>query len=331
MTLQRNSNSSILTRSWTVRLTPSYSGKSISFRFKPTHIILLLIVAIAIFAFLGKSYIDKTIIAQQKIASLNETTERQKIYIDKLQAEKDKMASLVEKQNLQLADKLRELELKNREVGKLVGLKVKPTKAPKKIKKSLKAKRGNIAYSSMAHLASLLHSEIGESAKEGKILEQKAIEYHEEYLRKMRFKNSTPSLYPAQGVITSEFGYRVHPIFGYVRYHSGMDIANDTGTPIYATASGTVTIAGYVSGYGNCVEIEHTHGISTLYGHCSRVLVTPGQYVNKGQEIAKMGSTGNSTGPHVHYELRFSGVPTAPAPYMRQSAAAYNKNKMGIY
>lgn len=128
-----------------------------------------------------------------------------------------------------------------------------------------------------------------------------------------KYEASTyPSIWPVNGTITSNFGVRGNPIGGGTGYHEGLDIAVDYGTPVRATASGTVTIAGWVGGYGNLVEINHGSGFVTRYGHNSLILVTQGQEVKTGDIISLAGSTGNSTGPHVHYEVRVNGTPTDP-------------------
>lgn len=127
---------------------------------------------------------------------------------------------------------------------------------------------------------------------------------------------ATPSIWPAQGRITSPFGYRIHPLTKAIEYHSGVDIANEAGTPIHATADGMVRHAGWVHGYGMCVVLDHGFGYSTLYGHMSEILVKEGQRVRRGDVIGRMGSTGTSTGNHVHYEVWTSGVPHNPVPYL---------------
>lgn len=122
-----------------------------------------------------------------------------------------------------------------------------------------------------------------------------------------------PSIWPAKGVITSTFGGREDPVYGGGAFHEGLDIASDYGTPIVATAAGTVTFAGYTDGgYGNLVEIDHGNGFVTRYGHTSVVLVHAGMKVNQGQQIALMGSTGKSTGSHVHYEVVVNGSAVDP-------------------
>ena len=122
-----------------------------------------------------------------------------------------------------------------------------------------------------------------------------------------------PSIWPTTGVVTSPYGLR----WGGTDFHPGMDIANDMGTPIVATADGVVEYAGWNSGgYGNMVDIDHGNGIMTRYGHASQVVVSAGQHVKRGQLIAYMGSTGFSTGPHVHYEVHVNGNRVNPISYL---------------
>ncbi|MCX8053621.1 MAG: peptidoglycan DD-metalloendopeptidase family protein, partial [Armatimonadetes bacterium] len=119
-------------------------------------------------------------------------------------------------------------------------------------------------------------------------------------------------LMPVRGCFSSRFGYRVHPITGVYKLHTGVDISCPTGTPIRAAADGIVIIAGWQGAYGYTVVIDHGGGISTLYAHCSRLLVGVGQEVRKGETIARVGSTGLSTGPHLHFEKRVNGSPVNP-------------------
>ena len=122
--------------------------------------------------------------------------------------------------------------------------------------------------------------------------------------------------WPCSGPITSPFGYRTHPIFGTTIFHAGIDIGVDYGTPIHATDSGVVVYSGWISGYGNAVIIDHGGGISTLYGHNQSLAVSEGQSVSKGSVIAYAGSTGNSTGPHCHFEVDVNGSPVNPMGYL---------------
>ena len=124
---------------------------------------------------------------------------------------------------------------------------------------------------------------------------------------------TTPTGWPTNGFISSGYGLR----WNGAEFHQGIDIAAEMGTPIVATADGVVTIAGWnAGGYGNMVDIDHGSGVSTRYGHASAVVVTVGQRVRRGQIIAYVGSTGHSTGPHLHYEVRLSGQPVNPTSYL---------------
>lgn len=129
----------------------------------------------------------------------------------------------------------------------------------------------------------------------------------------------TPNIWPVAGPISSYYGYRTSPGGIGSTFHEGVDIAGDYGTPISATAAGTVTQAGWVGGYGYLVEVRHADGIVTRYGHNSAVLVYEGQHVDQGSMIALMGSTGNSTGPHCHYEVRIHGEAVDPMYFLPQS------------
>ena len=117
--------------------------------------------------------------------------------------------------------------------------------------------------------------------------------------------------------ITSSYGYRLHPIQGIYKYHAGIDIGNaGYGAPVLAAADGVVVYAGIMSGYGNCVMISHGNNIVTLYGHGQTILTEVGKEVKQGEVIMAVGSTGISTGPHLHFEVRVEGKAVDPLPYL---------------
>lgn len=129
-----------------------------------------------------------------------------------------------------------------------------------------------------------------------------------------------PSTQPVKGSkFTSGFGVRSDPFRGRAAMHAGIDLAGPVGTPIYATADGVVGRSRWAGGYGNLVEIDHGRGIQTRYGHLSKSLVREGQRVKRGDQIALMGSTGRSTGSHLHYEVRIDGKAVNPVPFMQSS------------
>lgn len=137
-------------------------------------------------------------------------------------------------------------------------------------------------------------------------------------------KPETPTLrgkggWPVQGTVTSEFGYRTHPITGKRAMHTGIDIGAKTGTDIHAAGDGVVIFSGKKGGYGNIVEIRHANGVETRYAHNSANLVKVGDLVQKGQVIGKVGSTGRSTGPHLHFEVRKNGQAVNPRTMLGQN------------
>jgi len=129
---------------------------------------------------------------------------------------------------------------------------------------------------------------------------------------------SIPSRTPLDGLtMTSNFGMRVHPVLGGMRAHKGVDLSAPVGTPIHATADGVVGKAAWFGGYGLYVQLEHGSDLETRYGHMSRLNVAEGQHVHKGDILGYVGTTGRSTGPHLHYEVRVSGMAVNPVPYMQ--------------
>ncbi|HOJ76669.1 MAG TPA: peptidoglycan DD-metalloendopeptidase family protein [Bacillota bacterium] len=156
-------------------------------------------------------------------------------------------------------------------------------------------------------------------------LEQALKEYEQtsnqigEYIKKgqqVKILGTGVLVWPARGRITSNFGWRKHPVLKKQKYHNGIDIAVPKGTPVLAVDNGVVLVSGWQGGYGYFVAIDHGGGISTCFGHNSRLLVKAGDVVFKGQQIALSGSTGLSTGPHLHFEVRKNGVPVNPLLYL---------------
>ena len=130
--------------------------------------------------------------------------------------------------------------------------------------------------------------------------------------------SSRPFIWPCHGPITSYFGWRTHPIFGTTKYHSGMDIGVDYGTPILAAGAGTVIYSGWLGGYGYAVMVDHGNGLVTLYAHNQELNVYEGQQVGQGDVLAYAGATGYATGPHCHFEVRIHGEVTEPLDYLQE-------------
>ncbi|MBX6359469.1 MAG: M23 family metallopeptidase [Acidobacterium ailaaui] len=130
---------------------------------------------------------------------------------------------------------------------------------------------------------------------------------------------NAPSLWPVVGPVTSSFGERQDPFNGEGAFHAGIDISSSFGTPVRATADGTVEMADRASGYGREIVIDHGYGVKTVYGHLSGFAVTEGQEVTRGQVIGYVGTSGRSTGPHLHYEVRIRNTPVNPHKYLRET------------
>lgn len=156
-----------------------------------------------------------------------------------------------------------------------------------------------------------LEGEIGALEEDSKRLER-------EIIALQTYPGQRPSALaePVNGIITSPFGYRTHPISGVRKLHTGMDYGASSGTPIYAANRGRVIFSGWYGGYGNTIIIDHGGGLTTLYAHQSRLRVSAGQEVALGDRIGDIGTTGYSTGPHLHFETREDGVPVDPMKYL---------------
>jgi len=143
-----------------------------------------------------------------------------------------------------------------------------------------------------------------------------------QYLARQRdVYRSTPQGWPVDGRFTSGFGMREHPTYGSQRFHSGVDLSTQRGTPVRATADGIVSVSSFGSGNGNVVVIEHGHGFSTVYAHNDRNIAQVGQTVKRGEQIALAGATGTTTGVHVHYEVWRQGRPVNPSEYGQESGS----------
>lgn len=184
------------------------------------------------------------------------------------------------------------------------------------------------------NMQTLQKSYISKLSDSEKILQQQLTEYkkeQDEIQRQILLATNviTPNIQYTGGemiwpvaisgtAITSDYGVREHPIQGVVREHTGIDIGNTpTGTPVVAAADGVVTYAGWLGGYGNCVMINHGDGVVTLYGHGSKILTSVNTQVKQGDVIMQVGSTGNSTGPHLHFEVRVNGTCTSPWQFVK--------------
>ncbi|WP_236838647.1 peptidoglycan DD-metalloendopeptidase family protein [Caldalkalibacillus salinus] len=157
-----------------------------------------------------------------------------------------------------------------------------------------------------------------ETIKEEAVVQQENLEQLKEEIKEEQYRAQfIPSIAPSNGRLTSPFGWRRDPFNGSQKMHAGIDFASHSGTPIYVTANGIVKSAGWHSGYGKHIEVDHGNGYVTTYSHLSSMDVSAGESVERGDVIGKMGSTGRSTGVHLHYEVHKNGTPVNPMPYIR--------------
>lgn len=141
--------------------------------------------------------------------------------------------------------------------------------------------------------------------------------------------HSHPNLWPIIGVLRSSFGSRSDPFSGEGAFHTGIDISAPQGTDVHATADGVVASAGWATGYGRLLVIDHGNGLQTYYAHLSRFLVVPGEAVRSNQLVALSGASGRATGPHIHYEVRLAGTPVNPYKYLAKNRLMMSSSKLG--
>ncbi len=162
----------------------------------------------------------------------------------------------------------------------------------------------------------ILSIRIDESVQNTELTEQSVLQLYDQLSERQSLLTATPSIKPTRGWFTSQFGYRLDPFTGKPQMHNGIDMAASPGTPVYAPASGIISYVGYEQGYGKIVSIDHGFGVVTRYAHNSQTFVEVGQKVKRRDVISAVGSTGRSSGPHLHYEVRIHGLPVDPKNYI---------------
>lgn len=284
-------------------------------------------ILIVVSAFMVYNYIT----FQKKVAEL-------KTLRDETHSQQEEMRSFMEKITLleEQLDKLKEMEKQVaqdlKEVSELKKIKKAPPKATKK-KTSLVKKeevKENLAFreeevsvldKERNRLVSRMHQDLLELRKEFSQREQNFKELKEFLQAQKSILLATPSLWPVIGRISSGFGdTRLSSSSGGTRPHMGIDVAAPSGTPVVAPADGLVSFAGREAEYGRLICLDHGHGYSTMFGHLKDLFVQTGDKVKRGQTIGTVGTSGNSTGPHLHYEVRIDGNPVNPARYLNQSS-----------
>lgn len=207
----------------------------------------------------------------------------------------------------QIEKELEQLEKTNRRIEEKTGIRIEPKRD---YDSDRYPSRGGSSLGEVSTRFSDLGSKISQSRNRALEAEKKI----DSLLRQMA---AIPTILPVRKKkITSGFGYRVHPVSGRWEFHEGVDLKMPHGSPVYATADGTVSFAARRYGYGLVVYIDHPSGFSTRYAHCSRLVVRKGERVRKGQIIAFVGRTGTTTGTHLHYEVRYKNRLLNPARFL---------------
>ena len=234
---------------------------------------------------------------QKVLAKLTETANRIKQQKTDVEGKKNEIAVIRQQLLTQKSDYQGQAQLQAELIGRLNGDRL-----------ALDAARIQLEKDSQS-IASLIKKKVAE--EQARIAAAKARSKPRNFVR-----GSGIMALPSDGYISSPYGYRTHPVLGRRRLHTGMDFAAGYGSTIRAADSGTVIYSGWYGGYGKTVIINHGKGITTLYGHSSKLYVKVGQSVKRGQPISAIGSTGLSTGPHLHFEVRKNGTPVNPANYL---------------
>ena len=277
---------------------------------RPRRLALVLAILGLIFAASGASYVSALRSAEARDAQLRSMTQQQDAQLQKLGA-----------QAAELGSELHALQHQNDEIKSMVGggpAHVTPARSPAPRDDRQSFRTGD-DYAAVAARIEHLRADSSHVRREGALLRRVALRVLNvrrlEDIARARVLAAIPSINPAGNDvgIRSPYGWRVDP---WPEFHQGVDLDVDYGHDVRAAAAGTVVAAGYEGGYGIKVDLDHGNGYHTWYCHLSRADVEPGQYVRKSQHIALVGSTGLSTGPHLHYQVMLDGVAIDPTPYL---------------
>jgi murein DD-endopeptidase MepM/ murein hydrolase activator NlpD len=282
-----------------------------------------------------------------KMQNMAATIKVRNSQLNTLQKQKLKIETLLNQRAQMLQENIAELRAQEAKIEKLLGRKAQKKisfKASKSLKSAHQLKlayvvyrfahessRGNPTYDGLILELASLEKEVAIEKFQLKQVGKLALRKHEEFLKdehelRVQF-NDVPHGWPVsrRWWISSQYGWRINPVLFFHEFHKGVDIAVAYGRPIHATAGGVVVYSGWGTGYGEMVEIDHENGYETIYSHCSRLLVSAGESVERGQVIGLIGSTGWSTGPHIYYCVRYDHQFINPNPYLNLTFQEYVK------
>ncbi|MBI2266213.1 MAG: M23 family metallopeptidase [Armatimonadetes bacterium] len=343
-------------KSWTIKVVPQ-SATSV-FIFKISSFAAIAI-GLTVFLFLNLGMFmlyQKEREEKVYFQSLHAMNLLQRDKIARVQRERQEMGRILSVETERLENRLTVLHKEDNELRKIIGLKKKAGQEEAVERKSQRksteregknrqqlsfrygVKNSRGSSPSVAALrqrmqalerAAYFRHESFQEVKFAAILRKEKIE--REAKRLAEVFESIPSIWPVTGYISSSFGYRIHPISGGGEYHQGLDIVAAFGTPIRATAAGVVVCAGWEGGFGYTIKVDHGNGLVTQYSHCSQLAAGHGARVSKGDVVAYVGTTGYSTGPHLHYQMFKQGALTNPAPYLDLKLYEMAKVEAGIH
>lgn len=303
------------------------AGKGVSLSIPPLAFVLFLALGFASYQLANTQTLSLQQRQAKRLAELERKNEQLQNFLDHKEKERGQMVALAEARSEELWNELEERDDELSRLWKVVG------KRPSEVELDDNRRRRSLSGSRAGRSGrdslrvktdfSQLDEQFQEKQKELESLSLAAKAYRRRKIREYQreLASRTPSIWPCKGEMTSKFGNRVHPVYGIGRFHAGCDFTADYGTEIYATAAGTIETSGWLGGYGKTIEIDHGRNLKTLYGHCSELLVKKGDKVIKGQLIAKVGTTGLSSGPHCHYEVHKGKKQIDPEPYLKEKDA----------
>jgi murein DD-endopeptidase MepM/ murein hydrolase activator NlpD len=271
--------------------------------------------AFAVLAVFGLGYVAKAGIGNLQLSRLQDQVARQNRQIAEIQAasQRDMNAMALRLAELQAqANRLNALGIRLSRDGNLQGDEFNFERLPGS---GGGEEAGNVSEAELNDSLKQIQAEFEVSAQQLSVLESMLFEKELE-------QKSQPTTRPSDGYVTSGFGYRMHPVLGGRAHHNGIDFDANIGDPVRSAGNGLVKYAGWKTGFGNVVEIDHQNGYVTVYGHNSAFTVKEGDVVRAGQVVAKAGSTGRSTGPHVHFEVHKEGRPVNPQAFLNHAKSA---------
>jgi murein DD-endopeptidase MepM/ murein hydrolase activator NlpD len=300
-------------KSWTVKVVPKSKSEMAVWHVTALDLLRISFLGFLFLAIFSAYFLTRKTEEKKQMQTLESKLQQEKNQLKVLQHQKEQVEALLNQKANKLEKHLESLKKQEEKIRQLLGEKnrqrnsfaVETAYHPTSL-----SSRGNPTYSSLVLRLASLQEEVAQQEKSLAEIRQAALERHEELMH-------VPSIWPVEGgEITSGFGYRENPLGYGTEFHAGVDIGASYDSLIHATASGVCIYSGWEEGYGYTVKIDHKNGFVTQYSHCSHLLVHVGQRIKKGDVIADVGSTGLSTGDHVHYAVFYRGEAVNPERYL---------------